>query len=328
VRIVSYSENRRAVEITAKVLNDPPSPGMVYMLPVPGPPLASLYTTEEGKAELFRTYLRGLFDEWLRCGKKVMPTESNAWASGIGPVPPYSTETTWTVFLVPEGLGTRPRESLKPVDESDPAFDSWLWKVYWDYLWHRKPTIWFDSRGEVFFQYMSPANENPIKPVTIPPFLNAESARSTAWAEAVLWFILVLNSGHAQLLDRCVHCQRYFVRQREMKEGQLYKRNGPSCGTCKGLDSNARTQTARDKAKDRMLDVAAEEWGNWKHSHRTPDRYKAVMHRVNERCRNEIHVTTRKHRIEARWVKRNEREITLRAEQRIEPKGANQNAKS
>lgn len=326
MRILSYSENREAVEITAMVLNDPAPAGRAYVLPVPGPALTSLYT-DGGTAELFRTCLRGLFNEWLRCGKKVMPTESNAWASGMGPVPPYSTETTWTVYLVPEGTGTRAPESLTPVDESDPAFDSWLWKVYWDYLWHRKPTIWFDSRGEVFFQYMTPAYEKSHKPVTIPPFLDAQSVRSPAWLEAVLWFILVLNSGHAQLLDRCAHCQRYFVRQRGLKQGQSYKRGGPSCGKCKGAESKERTQGIRETAKSRMLDVAAKAWTSWKRSNRTPERYAAVAARVNADCKGEIRITTRKDRIEPLWVKRNEKEIAQRTEKLTAEKGAKHNAK-
>lgn len=326
MRIITYSENRHAVELTARMLNEPAPPGKVYLLPVPGPGLTSLYMGE-GNGETFRMYLRQLFEEWLRCGKKIMPTDSNVWATGMGSYDNDPHKTTWRLYLVPEGMGTRPREELKPVDESDPAFSSWLWKVYWDYLAHRKPTIWFDCYGAVFFKYMTPAYEAPTKPAAIPPFLDAESAASASWSEAVLWFILVLNSGYAQLLDKCSYCERFFIRQREMKKGQFYKRSGPTCSNCKGHGSKARTESLRSDAKDRMLNVAARVWARWTPSHRAPDRHEAVAKAVNAECRDDIYVTTRNRRIETRWAKRNEREIANRAEQIVQRGRANKNAK-
>jgi hypothetical protein len=145
--------------------------------------------------------------------------------------------------------------------------------------------------------------------------------------EAVLWFMLLLNSGFAQLLDRCAYCKRYFVRKREVKRGQAYKRGGPNCGNCRGQISKARTSDARSDAKRHMLAVAAEAWAAWKKSHRTPDRYSTVANRVNAKCPKEVFITTRKHRIEPLWVKRNEKEILALLEQSALKKGANQNAK-
>jgi hypothetical protein len=141
--------------------------------------------------------------------------------------------------------------------------------------------------------------------------------------EAVLWFILLLNSGYAQRLDRCTFCKRYFVRKRERKRGQVYKRGGPSCGICRSESSKARTSDARADAKDRMLRVAAEAWTDWKKSNRTPDRNAAVANRVNAKCKKDIYITTRRSRIEPLWVKRNEKAILARAERNAENKGEN-----
>ena len=259
MRIISYSGNPQAVRLTAGILNEAPPWGKVYVLPVPGPPLMSFQYGEE-IADLFRRYLAELVNEWLRCGKRVIPPGSTVWASGMGIPGEYGGGMEWTQYLVPEGKGLDQSKSLKPVDESDHAFSSWLWKVYWDYLWRFKPATWFNSFGEVFFQYTTPAYEDPDPPTALPPFLTAENSKHFAWLEAVLWFVLLLNSGHAHLLDRCQFCARYFVRARGKKRGQVYKRGGPSCGNCKGADSNERTRAIRETAKGRMLEAAARSW--------------------------------------------------------------------
>jgi hypothetical protein len=68
-------------------------------------------------------------------------------------------------------------------------------------------------------------------------------------------------------------------------------------------------------------------WATWTESHKSPDRHSAVASRVNAKCRNEIYVTTRKHRVEVLWVKRNENEILVRAQRITQGNGAHRNAK-
>jgi hypothetical protein len=70
-----------------------------------------------------------------------------------------------------------------------------------------------------------------------------------------------------------------------------------------------------------MLKVAAESWAAWKKSHRTPDRYLAVINRLNADCRDQILITTRKERVSSVWAKRNEKEIQKRVEALRNAKG-------
>lgn len=323
MRIHSLSKNLKSVVTTAALLNDPPPPGYIYYLPVTGFGLTSLWDAE-GSAEVFRGFLQKLVEEWFRCGKKILPKDAVAHASGMGPVEGYSTGWEWTLSLAPksgyeDGTGVRGGE----LDTSDPAYDSWLWRVYWDYIHRAPPNVWFLSDGEVRLDFISPAFSNPEPPTALPPFLNEDSPEMICWMEAVLWFILLINSGYVQRLDRCAFCKRYFVRQRGVKSGQVYKRGGANCGNCTGEVAKARTCDVRADAKERMLKVAGEAWIDWKKSNRTPDRYAAVANRVNAKCKREINTTTRKDRIESLWVKRNEKAILARTERNAESKGEN-----
>jgi hypothetical protein len=328
MRILSLSENVQAVVDTAALLNDPPPEGYTYRLPVLGMGLTSLHGYNRDAILVFRGYLRELVQEWMRCGRRIMPKNAAVHAAGMGPDEHYSTKWHWSMSLFPRHYDEFGRfGESKELDTSDPAYTSWLWRVYWDYLHREKPNIWFNSDGEVLFNYTTPVYGHSEPFVELPPFLNADSPSLNCWREAVLWFILLLNSGHAQLLDRCVFCERYFVRRREVKSGQSYKRGGPNCGECRAEGSKARTSDIRAKAKSRMLDVAAEAWATWKKCNRTPDKYSAVESQVNSKCSAEIFITTRKHRIETVWVKRNEREIVARIAQIQLRKEQDQNAK-
>jgi hypothetical protein len=324
MRIASLSENLHAVEITARLLNDPPPPGYTYVLPVPGFGLSSL-SGNKNEMDLFRGFLEKLVVEWMRCGKRIMPENAAVRASGMGSVKGYSTKTYWnlsldSIFADDYGRIVRGTDR-KEIDSNDPAYSSWLWKVYWDYLYRAKPNVWFNSDGEVLFNYTTPVYDQQEPFVELPPFLTADNPNLGCWMEAVLWFILLVNSGYAQLLDRCVFCQRFFVRKREKKIGQGYKRGGPNCGNCKGEVSKVRTSDIRNNAKERMLKVAAESWAAWKKSHRTPDRYLAVINRLNADCRDQILITTRKERVSSVWAKRNEKEIQKRVEALRNAKG-------
>jgi hypothetical protein len=312
MRIFSFTGKPDTVAKTAIVLNDPPPPGKMYALPVP---LGLTSLQFGGKStESFRQFLAELIKEWLRCGKKIMPAGSIVRAHGMGPAGGYAGDIEWAQYLAPDRFSPNRRETLEAIDESDPALDSWLWKVYWDYLHRFKPTEWFNSFGEVFFWYLTPIQKELDPPTALPPFLNAENGNDPAWLEALLWFILLLNSGHAHLLEQCQHCRRFFVRKRGKKTGQAYKRGGPSCRSCKGVDSKERTRAQRETAKARMIDIAARAWASWKRTNRTPDRHAATAARVNAECPEEIGVTTRRDRIEPLWVRRNEKEILERVE--------------
>jgi len=320
MQTLRYHQNRRTVEITAKLLNDPPAPGKCFPVqPVLGPLLESLYPSN---VELFRSYLSELATEWFRCGKKIMPPESLVQLSLT------DSPSGQMLELVPDRVRRKRGEPYAPVDESDPAFGSWLWKVYWDFFSRFKPATWFDTYGVVSFGFKTPLTIETLEtPMVLPPFLGPEDGNNRVWLEALLWFVLLLDSRHAQLLDGCAFCKRYFVRLRGLKSGQVYKRGGPSCPKCKGKYSKAGTETSRNYAKDRMLEVAAREWARWKRTHSTPDKYSAVADRINDECKKEIFMTNGKHRIKALWVKRNKRGIVERAERIALTEGANQDGK-
>lgn len=326
MRIVSLSDDVEAVEITASLLNELPPPGYTYIFPVPGMGLTSLRSGSRG-ISLFRGYLQKLIEEWFRCGKKILPEGATVRGSGMG-LPAENSSFEWTLTLVPTPvIKDGKRVGDHTLDRTDPAFNSWLWRVYWDYLHREKPNVWFTPDGEVLFNYHTPVYGKPEPFVALPPFLDADSPNLGCWAEAVLWFILLLNSGYAQRLDRCAYCERYFVRKREPKKGYVYKRDGANCGNCRGESSKNRTETIRKQAKETMLGVAAKAWATYKQSHRTPNRYAEVARRVTARCRSEIQTTTRRDKVETRWVKRNEKEIERRAAQLNAKDGAKRNAK-
>lgn len=326
MRIFTQSDNLYSVEVTAALLNDPPPSGYRYFLPVTGFGLTS--THSEDGTELFRGFLKQIVEEWLRCGRRVMPHDAAVRASQMMTVQGYSTkgystEPKWNLLLVRKsGYEDGSLIQGKELDPTDPAYDSWLWRVYWDYLHRAPPNVWFLSDGEVCLNFTTTAYYSLEAPTALPPFLNADSPYLDSWMEAVLWFIHLLNSGYVKRFDRCTFCNRYFVRKRERKSGQVYKRGGASCGNCKGETAKARTNDVRDCAKRRMLDVAAEAWGGWKKSNRNPDRLSAVANRVNARCPADVFITTRKHRIEPLWVKRNEKAIVERVNQTAHNKGA------
>jgi hypothetical protein len=301
MQFLNLYKTPNVVETTAALLNDPLPPGAI---------VADVFSLSgrdpEKREEVFRGFLQELVQEWVRCGKKIVPKDVAICVSEMEP-PGYSSGTTWrndSTSKFEDENGTR--------DLYDPPYDSWLWRVYWDYLRRAKPNIWFLSDGEVTFNNTAPICGKLELPVALPPFLTTESPNLDCWMEAVRWFMLLLNSGYVQRLDRCAYCKRYFVRQREAKSGQVYKRGGANCGNCRGEVAKARTSDARTDAKYRMLKVAGEAWADWKKSNRTPDRYAAVANRVNTKCKKEIYITTCRDRIEPLWAKRNEKEIIAR----------------
>jgi hypothetical protein len=315
VQITSLSNNRRAVGDTAGVLNNPPPQGFTYRLPEVGFGLVSLQKNRQS-IELFRGFLQELVQEWMRCGKKVMPERAKVSASGMGVPGGQSKDVVWTLDLVPDSWATGKKSHIQ-LHESDPAFNSWIWRVYWDYLYRAKPNVWFKSDGEVLLNYTSSSGDSSINPdidppKQLPPFLQPDSPHMGVWSDAVQWFIRLLNSGYAHLLDRCSYCDRYFVRERGKKANQLYKRRGPRCGDCKGKGPGERTSERRREARNRMLDVAARAWALWKPSRSESNRHAAVAARVNAKCRDDIFTTTGKDWISSLWVSRNEKAIIVR----------------
>jgi hypothetical protein len=301
MQLLSLSKTLNMVETTAVLLNGPLPPGYVVA------EIFSLDRHDPLLEEAFREFLQKLVEEWMRCGNKVIAKDAVICASEM---------------RLDEAIRRLP--SVAAVEDVTRNLgNSWLWGVYWDYLHRAKPNIWFDSDGEVTFDYTRPICGKLELPVALPPFLPEGSPNLYCWMDAMLWFVLLLNSGYAQRLDRCAFCKRYFVRQRGVKSGQVYKRGGANCGNCRGEVAKARTSDARTVAKDRMLRDAAAAWTDWKKSNRTPDRYAAVADRVNAKCKKDIYITTRRSRIEPLWVKRNEKAILARAERNAENKGEN-----
>lgn len=76
----------------------------------------------------------------------------------------------------------------------------------------------FRGNGKLLLNYDSPAYAGLPKPQLVPNFVGENSEHFAAWDEATLWFVLLLNSGYADLLQHCVHCARPLLRARAQTE--------------------------------------------------------------------------------------------------------------
>ncbi len=180
----------------------------------------------------------------------------------------------------------------------------------------------FQCYGLLRLTYISPAHGASCRPIKLPPFIEREGPYLTVWDESMLWFVLFLNCGHAQRLDRCTYCKRYFCRKRNPKKNLAFKR-GPHCGKCKGAASIDRTEDTRGKRTDEMVRFAAEVWAQWKPNSRDGRRSKWIATKVNSRTERiavkagrDSALASHYPRITGRWVTEHQTEIEAEVERR------------
>jgi hypothetical protein len=304
MKILTFNDNLEVVENTARLLNGPLPLSQHYWLPLLGVGWTSLRGEES--SEVFRGFLLELVSEWMRCGKRVMPEETTVYASGVGL--PNSDRFAWHAHLASEKFLKSGKIMSQEIDQNDPAAQTWLWRVYWDWNHRNKPNVWFRHDGQLYLNYTSPAQSRPSTPDMLPPFIESGSPYMNQWDESILWFLLFLNSRHAQLLDRCVHCDRYFVRKRRPQRGVDYKR-GPNCGKCKGRASIQRTQCTRDRRKHQRVKLAADVWGQWKPMRHYGRRANWVAEKMNQKLPEGQAIT-------GRWVTQHQQEIEAEVQRR------------
>jgi hypothetical protein len=97
---------------------------------------------------------------------------------------------------------------------------------------------------------------------------------------AMYWFARLLNSPFSRHLARCDKCEAYFAYERAPKTAI---KSGVYCAKCKGRGASLRMKSARAMLQRNMVDVAANVWGEWKSSHRTPDQRDWVAKQVSKR---------------------------------------------
>jgi len=119
----------------------------------------------------------------------------------------------------------------------------------------------------------------------------------------------LLASPFWSCIGKCANpaCKRYFLRKRQRK---VAIKRGSYCGRCKLVGGAERTRLSRERAKLKMLQVAAQAWHEWGTRGRRTDRADWVANRVNK-------ILGRARFIRPKWVNQNRAAIETIAEQRL-----------
>jgi hypothetical protein len=125
--------------------------------------------------------------------------------------------------------------------------------------------------------------------------------------------LLLMDSPERARLSRCDVCGTYFVRARTpKKDTPIY--HGVFCEKHKGKGGAKRTKKSRDDRKDRMVDLAAEFWPQWKPSRSHGKQSEWVAARMNKGLAPHEHIT-------GKWVTQHRSEIEAKIERRKHAKG-------
>lgn len=130
---------------------------------------------------------------------------------------------------------------------------------------------------------------------------------------AMYWFARLLDSPYSRHLARCDGCAAYFAYDRAPKAAI---KSGVFCRNCKGRGSAQRTRRSRAFAHLRMIDAAANAWGQWKRSSANPSQRDWVAARVSRELRAEG-----KPPITPKWVSQNISAIEAAIQKRNHAKG-------
>jgi hypothetical protein len=199
---------------------------------------------------LFRLMLRIFVDAWIESGKK--EGTEHAWE-----------RTTWPELLQ-------------------------------DYVMRNPPLLQFTGKGPALV--LLPHSWDKQKELS--PFLKAALATQPdvqfqdfprkialpAYDAAMAFFLELLDSPARVKLARCDGCGVYFCRERMPKKDMPIKR-GSWCVSCKreGKDRIRRTENSRGARTDKMVELAADAWLQWKQDRRHGERTEWVARKVNKR---------------------------------------------
>lgn len=181
------------------------------------------------------------------------------------------------------------------------AYPERIDKTFLKFLQRNPPPIepTSDGRLEIASHLWPP--RLPVWPLPEP---NLEDTLERARDFAIAEFQKFLESGCPQRLFKCDECSKYFALAR--KPRQVIQR-GSYCRNCKSAGGARRVTTKRDAEKENLLGAAADEWVQWRYSHRNPDQREWVARQVGNRC----NVT-----IQRKWVSRNLKGILKRVEEK------------
>jgi hypothetical protein len=120
---------------------------------------------------------------------------------------------------------------------------------------------------------------------------------------ATYYFQELLESPFWSRIGKCANpeCKRYFFRKRQRKTAV---KRGSYCGSCKLIGGAERTRVSRRRAKQEMLQVAAQAWREWGTRKRRTDRAAWVANNVNK-------IFGKKRFIHPKWVNQNREAIEM-----------------
>jgi len=126
---------------------------------------------------------------------------------------------------------------------------------------------------------------------------------------AIYEFQQFLGSDCPQRLFRCNKCNRYFALTRKPRE---VIQRGAFCKRCKSAGRVRGIQIRRTTQKEKLWNVAAEAWVQFKRTHANPDQKEWVRRQVSKKCGVNFQL---------KWVTRNLTEILARVEALKDAKG-------
>jgi hypothetical protein len=221
--------------------------------------------SRDAAAKEFLSTLRRLADQWLASGME--QTKS------IGEQP-WTRNVLWFSDTYQERIDKTLQKFLhRNPPPIEPDSDGRL--EIPSHLWLPRPLVW---------PFPEPKLEDTL-----------ERARDYAISE----FQEFLQSGCPQRLFKCNECRKYFALTRKPRE---VIQHGAYCKNCKSAGGARRVEDKRKAERKELLKTAAEEWVQWKHSHRNPDQREWVAAQVSKRCRLRISK-------QRKWVSRNLKKI-------------------
>jgi len=129
---------------------------------------------------------------------------------------------------------------------------------------------------------------------------------------ATYYFQELLASQYWSCIGKCANpvCKRYFLRKRNRKTAI---KRGSYCGNCKLIGGAERTRLSRARAKQEMVQVAAQAWQEWDTRKRRTDRAAWVANSINR-------VFGKTRLIRPKWVNQNHEAIeTFLNHERLTP---------
>lgn len=130
---------------------------------------------------------------------------------------------------------------------------------------------------------------------------------------AIFHFKELLDTPGANRLARCNNpeCSRpYYLRRRLPRKAEI--KRGTYCGNCAGAGSMKRTKVSREVRRQKLVNLAADSWNDWKPTRLHGKKSDWVAQQMNKQSDSAI---------TGRWISRNLKAIEIEVERRKHAKG-------